>query len=141
MAQQPGNQFDLTTLIAVLNAMSQVLGQNSKNLTALLTSGIVVGERAATYAHISAAGTFALKGSAGTLLSLNINTSATGAAGTIYDASGTASLAGTLVVGIIGMGSGAPGNVPMGPQDRGLALNNGLVVVTTGTADITLGYL
>ena len=138
---QPGTTFDLTTLIAALNSMSQVLGSNGRTLSGLLTSGIVIGERAATYAHISSAGTFALKGTAGTLLSLNINSAATGAAGTIYDASGTASLAGSLVVGIVGLGSGAPGNVPMGPQDRGLALNNGLVVVTTGTADITLGFL
>ena len=132
---------DLTTLIAALNAMNQVLGLNGRTLVGLLSSGIVVGERAASYAHINSAGTFTLKGTSATLLSLNINSSATGAAGTIYDSASAGTLAGTLIVGVISLSGTAPSEIPIGPQDRGLALNHGLVVVTTGTADITLGYL
>ena len=128
---------DLTTLIAALNAMNQVLGLNGRTLVGLLSSGIVVGEQAASYAHINSAGTFTLKGTSATLLSLNINS----AAGTIYDSASAGTLAGTLIVGVISLSGTAPSEIPIGPQDRGLALNHGLVVVTTGTADITLGYL
>lgn len=134
---QIAQQVDLTSLVAALNAMTQTLGLNGKNLVADINTGFA----AAKYLHISGAGTFAPPGAAGIVLSMNINTPASGATGTIYDSSTTTLLPGTLIVANVDLAVTIPEMLPIGPGSRGLELNNGLVVVTTGSADITMGYL
>lgn len=136
-AGQIAQQIDLSSLVAALNAFTQTVGANGKTLVNLLNSGFV----AVDYYHISGAGTFAVKGTAGTLFSLNINQVGTGGAGTIYDAASPTLVAGSLEVAVLTFGTVAPQDLPMGPQNRGLSLNSGLVIITTGNADITVGFL
>lgn len=131
MAAQ-SQEIDFTTLIATLTALIQTIGLNGRTLTAILASFAE-----ADYFHIAGAGTFEVQSSSGALLSLNINAGPIGGTGTLYDAASPASL--TDVIGILNFGTVAPMLLPFGPDGRGLALNNGLVVVTTGTADITVG--
>jgi hypothetical protein len=135
MAQ--AEQIDLTSLIASLQALTQVLGSNARTIGAILNSGFVPAE----YFHIAGAGTFAVAANAGTLLSMNINQIGTGGTGTFYDARNIGSITGSLEVAVVNFGTAAPLEVPFGPVGRGLVLNNGLVVVTTGNTDITVGLL
>ena len=128
-------EVDFTSLIAAINSMILVIGSNGRTLSAINTDFSPV-----KYAHIAGSGTFAVQGTAGSLLSLNINSGDVASTGTIYDASGTATIAGSLVVGIFHFGTAVPAEVSLGPSGRGLTLNNGLVIVTTGTADITFGH-
>jgi hypothetical protein len=125
-------EIDFTSLIASLNALIQTIGLNGRVLSAMLTASAP-----ADYFHIAGAGTFEVQATAGTLLSLNINDNPIGGTGTLYDTASVASL--TDVIGILNFGTVAPMLLPLGPDGRGLTLNNGLVVVTTGTADITVG--
>jgi hypothetical protein len=91
------------------------------------------------YSHVVNAGTVVLKSAAGALLGFNINEVTAASTGTIYDASGTAGIAGTVEVGIFSLGTNtvSPQFVSEGPPGIGLKLNNGCVVVTTGTCDLT----
>jgi hypothetical protein len=148
-------ELDLTTLIAALNAMTQVLGLNGSTIaselntnleatnTSLsnLASTLSVGALAAKWIHIAGPGTFEAPGTVSAVLSVNINSAAAGSTVTIYDSTGTVSLPGTLMVASIDLVPIDPMMVPVGPNNRGLKLNNGLVIVTTGTADITVGYV
>jgi hypothetical protein len=118
--------------------LSSTLQQTNQVLTAMLAA-YNKGRISADYFHISTAGTFTARQSAGTLLSLNINQVGTGGTGTIYDAAGTMALAGSLTIAVLTFGTVAPQMLPFGPADRGLSVNNGVVIVTTGNADITLG--
>lgn len=136
---QAAQQIDLSSLIAALNALTQTVGTNGRTLATLLNTGIVVVPEPVEYFHIAGAGTFEILGTSGTLLSLNINQVGTAGGGTIYDAAGTVSVAGSLEVAVMTFGTVAPVMVPLGPSERGFGLNNGLVVVTTGDGDITLG--
>lgn len=131
-------QIDMTTLIAALQAMTQVLGLNGRSL-----EGIFAGEfLPARWTHIASSGTFMIQGTAGALLTLNINTPSTSDTVAIYDAATTTiALPGTLLVANLTLQSGAPNRVSFGSDDRGLTLNNGLVIVTSGTSDITIGHL
>jgi hypothetical protein len=131
MAAQ-SQEIDFTSLIATLNALIQTIGLNGRVLTSLLASFA-----AADYFHIAGAGTFEVQSSAGTLLSLNINADPVGGTGTLYDAASVSLL--TDVIGVLNFGTIAPMSLPFGPDGRGVALNSGLVIVTTGTADITVG--
>jgi hypothetical protein len=130
MATQ-SQEIDFTSLIATLNALIQTIGLNGRAL-----SGILAASAAVDYFHISGAGTFEVQGAAGTLLSININSDPIGGTGTLYDASSPASL--IDVIGVLNFGTVAPLPLPIGPDGKGTSLNNGLVIVTTGTADITV---
>jgi hypothetical protein len=130
MATQ-SQEIDFTSLIATLNALIQTIGLNGRAL-----SGILAASAAVDYFHISGAGTFEVQGAAGTLLSININSDPIGGTGTLYDASSSASL--IDVIGVLNFGTVAPLSLPIGPDGKGTSLNNGLVIVTTGTADITV---
>lgn len=125
-------EIDFTSLIASLNALIQTIGLNSRTL-----SGILASFAPADGFHIAGAGTFEVQSSAGTLLSLNINDNPIGGTGTLYDTASPASL--TDVIGILNFGTVAPVSLPIGPDGRGVTLNHGLVIVTTGSADITVG--
>jgi hypothetical protein len=139
-AGQQALQIDYTSLIASLNAMIQVLGLNSRSLLALLESGIVVDGAPVKGTHIGTAGTFVVQSEPGALLSLNINTGAIASNGTFYDAASAAAIAGSLEIGVYNFGSVTiPTPTPIGPAGRGVTLNNGLVIITTGSADITVG--
>ena len=139
---QPGQaqQIDLSSLVATLGGLIQTLGTNAKNLNAILNSGSVAASTPVSYFHINGAGTFVAKDTSAVLLSLNINQTGTGCAGTIYDASGTASLPGTAEVAVLDFGTIAPASLSLGPPGRGLSLNSGIVIVTTGSADVTVGF-
>jgi hypothetical protein len=137
MANQ-AQQIDFSSVVATLNAMIQAIQNNGRVLTSLVNDGVtIVPGGAATYFHINAPGTYAVRTTPCTLLSLNVNTGAASSTGTIYDVSGTASLPGTAEVAMFTFGTVAPLNVPLGPDGRGFPLKTGLVIVTTGTADIT----
>ena len=132
MATQ-SQEIDFTSLIATLNALIQTIGSNGRTLSAAITAD----SAAASYFHIAGAGTFEVQTAPGTLLSLNINDNPVGGTGTLYDTANVASL--TDVIGVLNFGTVAPMMLPLGPDGRGLTLNNGLAIVTTGTADITVG--
>ena len=125
-------EIDLTSLIASLNALIQTIGLNGRMLTSLVAEFAP-----ATYFHIAGAGTFDVASSPGTLLSLNINSNPSGGGATLYDTASPSSL--TDVIGVLNFGTVAPVTLPIGPGGRGMALNNGLVIVTTGSADVTVG--
>jgi hypothetical protein len=129
-----GTQFpgDSASLVGVLQQTNMVL-------TAMLAA-YNDATKSADYFHIAGAGTFVVKDAPGTLLSININNIGTGGVGTIYDASGTAGISGTVEIAIPTFGTLAPERLSFGPEDRGLSLNSGLVIVTTGNADITVGF-
>ena|SRR5579863_337339 len=96
---------------------------------------------AVPYYHISNAGTFAVKATPGTMFSININSGSTGATIELFDQSTTAT--GTVVVAgpiTVGTADILPLRVLFGPDSGGLRVNNGLVALTTGTLDVTLGY-
>ena len=136
MATDLPSTTDLTSLMAAINAMTQVIGSNGRSLSTLATE-----YGPAKYTHISTAGTVLVQASSCALFSLNINTGVAGATATVYDSASTATLPGSAVVAAFSIGTSAPINVPIGPVGRGLTLNNGLVIVTTGTADITFARL
>lgn len=131
---QTAQQIDLTSLIAAFQALTQTIGSNGRTLLNILNNLTPVG-----HYHIAGAGTFAVQTEPGALLSLNINSGPIGGTGTLYDSASVGSL--TDMIGVLNFGTVAPAQLPLGPGERGLALNNGLVVVTTGTADITLGVV
>ena len=131
MANQ-ATQIDFTSVIAALNSMTQTIGNTARSLATLVTP--------AKYLHITTAGTFTTPVLATSVFSLNINTGAAGDVATIYDSASTMTLPGSLEVAALTIGTTAPEMVLLGPNNKGFALNNGLVVVTTGTADITFGY-
>ncbi len=125
-----------------MNALTQVLGSNGRILSNILNNGIGISPQAGVnYVHIAGAGTLLVETSACSLLSLNINTGAAASTATVYDSAGTASLPGSLEVAVLTIGTVAPMAVRLGPEDRGFTLNNGLVIVTTGSADITFGVI
>ena len=129
------SNFDLTSLIAILNALTQTLGLNGRTLNASL----VAASAAQAWKHINSAGTFVVSGSPGTLFTVNVNTPVAGATVALYDLANAVSISGTAAIGTITLTSTTLGPIAMGPASRGLALTNGLVVVTTGTADLTIG--
>lgn len=137
---QQAAEIDFTSLIAAINAMTQTIGASGRTLVNILNdlnSGLIITPLVgAKYFHIAGAGTFGVDTVPGTLLSLNINTGATGGTGTFYDSASTSSL--TDVVATVALDTAR--STAFGPEGRGLVLNNGLVVVTTGTADITVGF-
>jgi hypothetical protein len=93
-----------------------------------------------TYAHITNAGTVLVKDAPGALLTVNVNSVGAASTVTMYDVAQTGTL-GTIEVGILSLGTTQPiGPINMGPPAAGLGLNTGLVVVTTGTCDLTIGY-
>lgn len=94
-----------------------------------------------SYKHIVNGGTVQVKASAGVLASVNINAVTAATAATLYDVNNTGTL-GTIEVGILAIGTAyaAPAKVDFGPAGTGLEFNNGLVIVTTGTCDLTIGY-
>lgn len=104
------------------------------NQTPLATLGPV------TYQHITAAGTVVVKTAPGALLSININGVSAASTVDFLDQTGTA--VGTVGIGLLTLGTAyaAPNVVNFGPPAAGLAFNSGLVIVTTGTADLTIGY-
>lgn len=94
------------------------------------------------YKHIVNAGTVLVQAHAGALMSVNVNSVGAASTGTLYDVSAVASIGtATPVLGILSLGTAyaAPANLAMGPQGAGLALNNGLAIITTGTCDLTIG--
>lgn len=134
---QVAQQVDLTSLVQALQALTQTLGLNAKNITAALNTGF----DPANWYHISGAGTFVASTNPGTVFSININSGEIGATGTLYDAAAITAIAGSLEIGVFSFGTEVPDNLPVGPPNRGLSLNNGLVVITTGSPDITIGVL
>lgn len=94
-----------------------------------------------SYAHIVNAGTVQVKAAAGSLMSLNVNGVSTASTATLYDVNQTGTL-GTVEVAVFTLGTSEaiPSRIPMGPDNSGLKFNNGLVVVTTGTCDLTFGF-
>lgn len=93
------------------------------------------------YAHIVNAGTVQVKNTGGSLMSLNVNGVGTASTATLYDVNQTGTL-GTVEVAVFTLGTAEaiPARIPIGPDSAGLKFNNGLVVVTTGTCDLTFGY-
>ena len=95
----------------------------------------------AAYSHISNAGTFVVKAAAGGLFSLNINSFTTGATLELFDqattVTGTVVIAGPITFGTLDV---VPIRVLFGPDNGGLRVNNGIVALTTGTLDVTVGY-
>ena len=93
------------------------------------------------YAHIVNAGTVQVKAQAGSLMSVNVNSVGAASTATMYDVNQTGTL-GTVTVGIMSIGTAyaAPARVPVGPDNSGVAFKNGLVIVTTGTCDLTVAY-
>jgi hypothetical protein len=151
MAEQVG-VIDLSNLIAAINAMTLVLGENGSTTAASIVNNLTdlnttlaeflnAGVIAAKWLHISGAGTFQAPGTVAALLTVNINTDASGATAELYDASSPALPIGTVMIANMDLGTIDPVSIPMGPPNRGLKLNNGLVVVTTGAADITVSYV
>ena len=95
----------------------------------------------ATYTHIADAATTEVMAGAGWIVGINLNSLGTVAAGaTIYDAASAAAIAGSLEIGHPSWTTLAatPAYLPIGPDGDGLAVNNGIVIVTTGTFDITV---
>jgi hypothetical protein len=130
---QIAQQIDLTSLVAQFQALIQTIGLNARALN--------IGFNSVKWYHINGAGTFVAKESAGTLLHLNINTGSAGATATIYDSATTVSLPGSLEVSALNIGTVAPSSLPLGPDNRGWTMNNGVVIVTTGSADITFSLI
>jgi hypothetical protein len=123
-------QIDFTSLIAALNALTQTIGSNGRTLNNILAAGV-------NYFHIVTAGTFVVQDTPGSvLISLNVNTTDNGETVTFYDSASASSL--TDMVANVTLGTTTPDPIPFGGE-RGLTLNNGLVIVTSGTADLTIG--
>lgn len=126
---------DLSPLVDVLQIQNRLL---SELLTAIKAQE---GALAADYTRVTGAGTTVVRNSAGYIAGVNLNNLGTVAASaTIYDAAGTASIGTAQVVAapVWGTSAASPAYLPLGPGGDGLAVNNGLVVVTTGSADITI---
>ena len=95
------------------------------------------------YAHIANAGTTVVKAAPGVLGSLNVNSASSAATVQFIDAASTT--VATPVIGTITFGAAdtLPQNLPLGSTAEGvpgLAVNTGIVVITTGTLDVTIGY-
>ena len=93
------------------------------------------------YNHIGTAGTYVVKAVPGALFEININSGTSGATIELFDQATT--VTGTNVIaGPINLGTATviPQRVLYGPDGAGIKFNNGLVVITTGTTDITMAY-
>jgi hypothetical protein len=95
---------------------------------------------AVAYAHITNAGTNVVKGAPGQLFSININSGSSGSGLTLLDQVG--STVGTVDIGIVAIGTSdiVPLKLAYGPEGAGIKFNTGLVIVSTGTIDATIGY-
>jgi hypothetical protein len=95
----------------------------------------------AAYNHITNAGTFVIKAAPGGLFSLNINSATAGGTLELFDqsttATGTVVIAGPITLGTLDV---LPMRVLFGPDNGGLRFNTGLVALTTGTLDVTVGF-
>ena len=153
MADQSG-RIDLTTLIAALNEMTQVLGTNGTALAGSLRENLADTESDTTitgllgaslspakWAHFSGAGTHLIKPTSARLLSVNFNALANNATVTIYNSALITPLPAALIVAAFQFSNGEPFLLPIGPANRGLTLSAGLVVAMTGAADLTISYV
>lgn len=92
------------------------------------------------YSHISNAGTTLVKSVPGAAFSLNINSGTGVGSLTLFDQSTTAT--GTVTIAVINVGTAnvLPQHLDLGPSGGGLNFKTGLVVVSTGTIDATVGF-
>lgn len=91
-----------------------------------------------SYKNISGAGTITVKSGAGLLASINVNQAASAAAVTLYD---NTAASGTKIGSIVyGAAATAPVSLPFGPNGGGINFNTGLVIVTSGSVDLTVAY-
>lgn len=94
-----------------------------------------------SYAHISNAGTSAVKATPALLADIAINSASTGATITLIDNKSTVSA--TPVIGVITLGAAVVTPTKLSYGDSGVSgiqTNTGLVVLTTGTIDLTVVY-
>ena len=95
----------------------------------------------ASYDHIASAGTFVVKATPGNLFTLNINSATAGATLEFFDqattVTGTVAIAGPITIGTADI---LPMRLGFGPENVGLKTNTGLVALTTGTLDVTVGF-
>ena len=93
--------------------------------------------------HVVNAGTVVGRTAAGALRGVNVNSVAAPSTATIYDAASVASLSGTAEIGVLTLGAALamPIYLQLGSDPAGLQLNNGYVIVTTGTCDLTFNSI
>jgi hypothetical protein len=93
------------------------------------------------YAHMSGAQSLVVKTSAGVISNVLINNASNGSTISIYDSNSASTLTPVIGIATIGAAIVGPGINTMYPGDSdAVTTNTGILVVTTGTIDITIIY-
>jgi hypothetical protein len=126
----PIGTVDVTITDVTLDAGSNIIGKVGIDQTTPGTTNAVVNtEKGDSYSHITTSTTTTVKGSAGTIKKVIVNTLGTVASTcTVKDGSTTLAVIDTLTAG------------GTGTYDYNIACATSIVVVTTGAPDITVTY-